>query len=265
MSIFLIVGIFLAVGFLTGILIGMLGIGGGVIFVPALYILLPFLGYDLSTVSYAAIATSLFAGAIASSFSGYFHINSDNVEKRKALLMAAGSALTAFILPFFVVKVEPVTLKIIFAAVLLIVSVKMLFDHDKKRTNKHDKIPSDLYLPVIGTFVGALSAFTGLGGGIVYFPSLYYMYKLDVRKAVGTSSLITAATMISSSLSFLFQSGSSTNSYISIVAGIPLGLGAIVGARIGVGFVLKIKSERVKKIFSFLLIIVIIKIILSVW
>ena len=57
-----------------------------------------------------------------------------------------------------------------------------------------------------------------------------------------------------------YQSG---NTYFAVA--IPLGLGAVIGARIGVSFVINMKSLLAKKIFSILLIIVVIKIIFGLW
>ncbi len=243
----------------------MLGIGGGIIFVPSLYILLPLLGYDPSIVAYAAIATSLLAGAIAASFSGYLYYKNNNLDLKRALLLSTGSALSAFIFPFFVIQVNPVTLKIIFAIVMFTVAIKMLSERTDPTGGKTQRFMKDTFLPAIGIFAGSLSAFTGLGGGVVYFPSLYYLYNLKIKKAVGTSAVVTAATMISASIAFIIQDGGSHNGYVSLAAGIPMGLGAIVGARSGVNFVLKIKPVFIKKIFSIILIIVVIKIILNLW
>ncbi len=262
MNLFLLILLFFLVGFSTGILIGMLGIGGGAVFVPVLYVLLPLLGYNESSIAIVAIATSLFAGAIAASSSGYFHLTKKNVDVKRAFLLASGSVLSAFVLPFFVVKISPLTLKLIFASILLIVAIKMLLEKDETMVESVRKAVSIIFLPVIGIMVGILSAITGLGGGVVYFPSLYYLYDLKVRRAIGTSSVVTAATMISSSFSFLIQSGNSHQGYVSLVAAIPMGIGAVLGARVGVGLVFKWNSRIIRKIFSGLLIIVVIKIIL---
>ncbi|MEJ2196767.1 MAG: sulfite exporter TauE/SafE family protein, partial [Ignavibacteriaceae bacterium] len=122
-----------------------------------------------------------------------------------------------------------------------------------------------------GSSVGVLSTFTGLGGGIIFFPVLHYLYSLDTKKAVGTSSVITAITMIFGSISFYLISSNWTGgfnlNYIYLAVALPLGLGAVAGAKIGVNFVQKSSTSTslVKKIFAILLIIVVVKIIFNLW
>jgi len=260
---------FLLVGFSTGIFIGMLGIGGGIFFVPALYFLLPYSGIDQSTVPYYAISLSLFAGAIASSFSSVLHFRLGNIDTKKSLLFALGSTCAAFVSVIFVIDIDPIILKAVFAIVLFIIAVKMILDSVWKiKTQRASKLNVG-YLPPIGIIVGILAAFTGLGGGIVFFPVLHYLFLLDTKKAIGTSSAITAATMIFASLAFYLNRndwmGANQMSSIYFIVGVPLGIGAMLGARVGVNFVRKTNSAVVKKIFSVLLIIVVIKIILNLW
>ncbi len=261
--------IFLFFGFFAGIFIGMLGIGGGIFFVPALYFLLPYTGIDQAVVPYYAISLSLFAGAIASSFSSVLHFRLGNIDVKKALLFALGSTFAAFVSVIFVIDVNPLILKAVFAIVLFIIAVKMILDSVLKVQTRRSSELNLAFLPPIGIGVGILSAFTGLGGGIIFFPVLHYLFSLNTKKAIGTSSAITAATMIFATLAFYFNRndwmGANQLSNIYFIIGTPLGIGAMLGARVGVNFVRKSNSAIVKKIFSVLLIIVVIKIILNLW
>ena len=247
----------------------MLGIGGGIIFVPALYFLLPYTGVEDSFIPYIAISVSLFSGAIASSYSGVLHLRRDNVDRKKALFFAFGSGTIAFISALFVTGVSPEILKGIFAVVLFIIAIKILIDSILNKPPADRKKLNDIFLPFIGGTVGTLSSFTGLGGGIIFFPVLHYLYLLDTKKAVGTSSVITAATMILGSISYYLNSSNWTGGFqlssIYLAVALPLGIGAVVGARIGVGFMQRFSTTIVKKIFALLLIIVVVKIILNLW
>ena len=62
--------------------------------------------FHISNLAYFTIGTSLFAGALATSNSAYLHIRKENFSKKPAILVAFGAAISAFIAPFFVVKVK---------------------------------------------------------------------------------------------------------------------------------------------------------------
>jgi len=268
LSLVALLAIFLIVGFLTGILIGMLGIGGGLVFVPTLYYLLPFINVPISNLAYYTLGTSLFAGALASANSAYLHIREQNFSKRPAIIIAIGAVLSAFIAPFFVVKVNSEIIEYIFALVMIVVALRMIFESGKNQKYQLAKPLNEPFLFSIGIFTGVLSAFTGLGGGVIYVPSLIYLFFLNARVAVGTSSIITAITMISSAVAYILQE-SGTISYSGSIgfvipeAAIPLGVGAIFGSFFGVKFVMKYSSEIIKKAFAVLLIAAVAKIIFT--
>lgn len=261
--------IFVVSGFFSGILIGMLGIGGGLIFVPLLYFLLPLLGIPDSTLAYYTIGTSLFTGAMAVSNSAILHIRAKNFVKRPAIFVSLGSAISAFIIPFFVVKVESKTLEIIFASVLFIILISILFESNKHKWLTLSNPLSEKYFLPLGLFVGIFSAFIGLGGGVIYLPALMNLFLVEARTAVGTSSIIASVTMIIATVSYLFQSTNSispagTLGFIVLPAAIPLGIGAIIGSFIGVKLSLRSSSLVIKKVFAGILIIAIIRILFNI-
>lgn len=268
MSLLLLLAIFLTVGFFTGILIGMLGIGGGLVFVPTLYYLFPIINVPYSNLAYFAIGTSLFAGALATSNSAFLHIRKENYSKKPAILVSIGAAVSAFIAPFFVVKVKSEIIEIIFASVMIAIALRMIFENSKNEKFKLYQPLSEPFLILLGIFTGVLSAFTGLGGGVIYVPSLIYLFLVNARVAVGTSSIITAITMISSAASYFLQ-GAGSAAYPGAVgfvipeAAIPLGIGAIIGSFFGVKIVMRSSTELVKKAFAVLLIVAVAKILFT--
>ena len=263
--------LFLMIGGVTGVIAGMVGIGGGIVFVPVLYILLPYTPIDISQVSYLAIGTSLFAASISSLSSGTNHLISSNVDKKKAILFASGSVLAAVISPFFVIGIKPVVLHWIFAAVFVLILSKMLYDISSTKKKKNEKpkfILNEYYLILIGIVVGMVSAFAGIGGGSIYVAILMFVFALDIKNAVGTSSVVVAFTAISGSISYLIQSPNGVIApfqlgYVYLIAGVPLGIGAAVGAYIGVKIVVKSSSDTIKKVFTLLLLVIVIKIIIG--
>ncbi|NWG29413.1 MAG: sulfite exporter TauE/SafE family protein [Ignavibacteriaceae bacterium] len=261
--------IFLSSGFVSGILIGMLGIGGGLVFVPLLYFTLPLLGIPESMLAYYTIGTSLFTGAMAVTNSAILHIRAKNFLTKPAIFISLGSLLTASVTPFFVVKVESKTLEIIFASVLFVILISMLFESEKRKWLVLSKPLSEKYYLPLGMFVGIFSSFIGLGGGVIYLPALMNLFLVEARKAVGTSSIIAAVTMLTATISYLFQSANSVThsgalGFIVIAAAIPLGIGAILGSFVGVKLTLKSTSAVIKRVFAGILIIAIIRILFKI-
>ena len=246
----------------------MLGIGGGLVFVPVSYYLLPLINVPITHMAYFAIGTSLFAGALATSNSAFLHIKKQNYSRRSAVLVALGAAISAFIAPFFVVKVKSEIIEFIFASVMILVALRMIFENSKNQRLKLEKPLSEPFLFLLGIFTGVLSAFTGLGGGVIYVPSLIYLFLLNAKMAVGTSSIITAITMISSAISFISQDVGNiaypgSIGFVIPEAAIPLGIGAIIGSFFGVKLMMRSSTQLIKKAFAVLLIAAVAKILVT--
>lgn len=253
--------IFLVLGLLAGLAAGMLGIGGGIILVPSLFYTLPFAGIDSKILSYTVIGTSLFCGAFASFSSAVNHYKTNNVDIKRVLLFASGSMLAAFVMPMFVIQINPLILKFIFSLVLILILIKMLLEWNQKLSSLFEI--SDIFLPFFGILAGVLAAMTGIGGGVLFVPILTYFYAVNLKKSIGTSSAGIFLTMLSSAISYsMMQTGNSTGfqlGFINLFAGIPIAIGALAGAVLGVRIVLKAPVLIVKRIFSVFLIIIILR------
>ena len=256
--------LFLFIGFAAGIFAGLLGIGGGVIFIPSLLFLLPHLGIEPSMVAKTAIATSLFAGTFASFTSFINHRKKENIIFSKGLILASGVLISASIAPNFIVLINPEILKIILAFFIFLVALKLLFSKSKKEIKKSDI--NKYWLFPMGLLFGGMAAMSGLGGGVFYVPLLIYFLDGDLKLSVGTSTMVVFISMVSASISFfilnhdwnpeLFQIG-----YLNLSAALLLGLGAIGGAFVGVKLVFKVPVPIFRKIFAIFLLFVVIKIV----
>ena len=110
-----------AIGVIAGVGAGMFGIGGGLIIVPALVLL-----YRLP--QHAAVGTSL--GAIllpVGALGAWVYYRNGKLNVRYSLLIAAGLLIGAFLGAKLVEPVSDLTLRRLFGAFLLLVSVKMMW------------------------------------------------------------------------------------------------------------------------------------------
>lgn len=252
---------FLVLGLFTGFAAGMLGIGGGIILVPSLFYSLPLIGVGQNSLAYTVIGTSLFCGTFASFSSAVTNYINNNIDKHQLFLFAIGSVLASSIAPLFVVKINSSILKVIFGTVLILVVIKMLFEINQKEQSSFHI--SEKYLPFLGIFTGTLAGMTGIGGGVLFVPILTYFYAVNLKRSIGTSSAVIFFTMLSSAISYGVMKTGTQSSYqlgfINFFAGVPISIGAMVGAVFGVKVVHKTPIIVVKRIFSLFLIIIILR------
>jgi uncharacterized membrane protein YfcA len=111
----------LLLGVLAGVFAGMFGIGGGLIIVPALAIL-----YGMK--QHAAVGTSLGALLLpVGALSAWVYWKNGNLNVKYSALLAIGLLFGAFLGARLVEPVSDLTLRRMFGAFLLAVSVKMLW------------------------------------------------------------------------------------------------------------------------------------------
>jgi hypothetical protein len=117
--------IIILTGLAAGILGGMVGIGGGIIIVPALVYFLAFSQHQAQGTS---LALMLFPVGILGVINYY---KKGYVDFRYAGLLAIGFVLGSYLGSKFSLSLPQLTVKKIFAVIMLLVALKMLFI-DKK-------------------------------------------------------------------------------------------------------------------------------------
>ena len=109
----------LTVGVAAGFLAGLLGVGGGILLVPAMVLLL---GFD----QHVAQGTSLVVIVPAAMIGTWTHYRRGTIRPRDALLVAAGGVIGAAIGSLSALSLDDELLRRLFAVVLLVVAVRML-------------------------------------------------------------------------------------------------------------------------------------------
>ncbi len=109
----------IAVGAAAGMISALLGVGGGILMVPAMIFL-------LKVETHRAIATSLAAMLPIIAVGLGRHYSFGNVDPRMALLLAAGGVMGAYFGAGAAAALPGQILQRIFGAVLLVVAARML-------------------------------------------------------------------------------------------------------------------------------------------
>lgn len=178
MTLQLALGLVLCLG--IGLSLGLLGGGGSIVTVPVLV-------YVLEVEPRQAVAMSLAVVGVTSLFGAALHHRRGAVRGRAALLFAGAGVVSSFLGARLTYRVSPEVLLLAFAALMLVVGLRMAFDR-KPRGEGRPARPWKLVLA--GLAVGLLTGFLGVGGGFLVVPALVLFAGLDMREAVGTSLLV---------------------------------------------------------------------------
>lgn len=186
-SLALLVAIGVVAGVFGGLLAGLLGVGGGIVIVPALYLALSEVDMADEVAMQVAVATSLATIVFTAVSSARAHHARGAVDL--ALLrrwspwvvagVIAGSLLGAVVDGRLMVAV--------FAVVAAVVAVNMLMSG--KPAPPQPRAAPPAAWAATGVAAGGISALMGIGGGTVCVPVLSFL-GYDIRRAVGTAAAL---------------------------------------------------------------------------
>ena len=113
--------ILIMIGIITGVMAGMLGIGGAIIMIPALVLLL---GFSQQSAQGTSLAVMLPPIGI---FAAYNYWKAGHVNIKFALILAAAFIIGSYFGSKIALNLPQPMLKKIFGILLLLVAAKMLF------------------------------------------------------------------------------------------------------------------------------------------
>jgi hypothetical protein len=250
--------IYLIVGCLAGLGAGLLGIGGGLVIVPALVWVYSQMG-DVSQVMHTAVGTSLATIIFTSLSSSYSHYLYHNINWQVLRYLMPGLVVGAGAGSVFIVSSSNSVLQMIFITYLLVVAFK--FWLPISRTTTYPKFLNRTALGFFGFIAGGLSALVGIGGGTLIVPYLSNA-GLAMKQAIGSSSVCGFPIALVAVICLLIMQYSDvTHADITMaiidwkaVAGITST--SLLFARLGAKLTTLVSVNVLQKLFSVLLIIV---------
>jgi uncharacterized protein len=242
MIVFSTVSLWLIVGGIgSGILAGLLGIGGGIVLVP----LLVTCGYTplqaVATSSLAILITSI-SGSIQNWRMGVF-------DPKRVFYLSLPALFTAQIGVYFA-KLIPAYLLLLLLSVLFLLNIYLvqLRKHLTLISNTNATQPQSQLDPMLGRLLtggaaGLLAGLFGMGGGAIMVPLQMLLLLEPIRIAIQTSLGVIVATAVSACV------GHAAAGNLLWGEGLLLGAGGLVGAQLSTRLLPKLPEQTVNLIF----------------
>lgn len=271
--------ILLLVGSIGGFLAGIMGVGGGLVFIPILtYLFAQFPGISNEEAVRFTLANSITL-VFASGLSGiYRQIKLGIYDFKKSLTVGIPGAAAAAAMSYAIqhgnwYSHERFTW--VFLGFLLLSIGNMLFKKEDDSSPVNTENTSTLARLLVGLFAGTVVSLSGLGGGIVMVPLFRMILKLPVKKATALSlsvvpllsifpiiqylSITDAPLLSNAVLSTLNTMKLFQTQYLVGLFYIPMALGVVVFSSFGQKTALKTPTPIIRFIFALLSGIILIK------
>jgi uncharacterized membrane protein YfcA len=252
-------GALLVAGFATGLLAGLLGIGGGGILVPVLYELFGALGVADAIRMHLAVGTSLAVIVPTSlrSFAGHHARGAVDMGlvRSMALPVVAGVVLGAVLARY----ANDAVLKGIWVVAATIMSLKLFLGRQDWQLG--DEIPGQPFRTLYGGFVGLVSTLMSIGGG-VFITGLMTFYGHPMQRAVATSSAFGPIISIPGALGFVWAGWAAVGrppgslGYVSLLGALVIVPTSVLAAPLGVRIAHGISRRKLELAFATFLVLV---------
>lgn len=262
----LLIPLLLLLGVTSGILAGLLGIGGGIVLVPGLYHLFHHLGYDPDILMHLAVGTSLAIIIPTGISSARSHAKKGAVDMGLVRMIAFGLIAGVMAGAFIAGNISGNSLTIVFAVALTVFAFLM---------NIPPRVASEKPLSqptasIGGFVVGVLSSLMGIGGATLNVPFMT-LHGVPIHRAVGSSSAMGPLIAIPGTIGFAIIgwhiSGLPPLSfgYINMAAFAVIAPASVLAAPLGVMLAHKLNVKHLRIVFSVFLIVVAAKMAWGAW
>ena len=244
----------------AGFMAGLLGVGGGIVMVPALYYAFTVLDFDIVTRMHLSVGTSLAIIIPTSIISTMTHKEYDAVDFK--MVRSFGVFILAGVIggTFLAVNLKTPALVLFFSIFALMVGLFFIFLREKLVDNP--KQISAIVKNISGVIIGFISVPLGIGGGSLMVPFMR-TFGYDIRKSIGTAAAVGFLIAVTGTVTMITGGKIIDNvntpysvGYINLLGFVVFVPVTMVMARIGAKVVHKIDKKLLSKIFGIFLILV---------
>ena len=238
--------------FLASFLFAMLGLGGGMVYVPVL----KWAGFSVKDV---AIPLGLLLNGLNTLLALIPFARKKLVDWKGGMAMAISALIFAPIGAYLAKYVPTEALMIVFAIAVIIAAIRMIWT--SKQAEPEEIMPllkRSLIGSGVGAFAGLIGGLLGIGGGFIIAPILMWMgYK--TKEAAATTAFVVTFSSFSGYLGHAASGNMNWTLTIIVV------LAVIIASQLGASFMSnKAKPKMVKQIYAIVLIGIAIKLIWGV-
>lgn len=190
-----------AIGAFAGVMAGLLGVGGGIILVPAFYYAFSALGYESAQLMQLCLATSLATIIVTSVRSVLAHNKMAAVDWDILKTWAPGIVIGAVIGVLVASSLRSVALQGIFGVLGVVVGLYMGLGRDHWRFG--EAMPSGAARALMSPVLGFMSVLMGIGGGSFGVPVMS-LYNMPIHRAVATAAGFGVIIAVPSVIGFIF-------------------------------------------------------------
>jgi uncharacterized membrane protein YfcA len=216
------VGLLMVIGAFAGVLAGLLGVGGGIVLVPAFFYAFSALGYDSPQLMQICLGTSLATIIVTSLRSLNSHYKKNAVEWDILRGWGLGIVIGALIGVAVATQLRSVVLQALFGGLGMCIGLYMTLGRSDWRLG--DAMPTGVLRAVLSPLTGFLSVLMGIGGGSFGVPTMT-LYGVPIHRAVATASGYGVIIALPAVIGFLFA---------DIAVAPPLTVGAVNFGAFGV-------------------------------
>ena len=244
----------------AGFMAGLLGVGGGIIMVPALYYAFTVLDFDIITRMHLSVGTSLAIIIPTSIISTKTHMEYDAVDFK--MVKSFGLFILAGVIggTFLAVNMKTPGLVLFFSIFAFIVGLFFIFL--REQLVESPKVISNIVKKISGIIIGFISVPLGIGGGSLMVPFMR-TFGYDIRKSIGTAAAVGFLIAITGTTTMIMGGKIIDNvntpyslGYINLLGFIVFVPVTMIMARLGAKAVYKIDKKLLSKIFGTFLILV---------
>ncbi|MEQ8517323.1 MAG: sulfite exporter TauE/SafE family protein [Chromatocurvus sp.] len=250
------ISLLLLVGVAAGVLAGMLGVGGGIVIVPALYHLFAYLQIDPALQIHLAVGTSLATIIPTSLRSLIGHARRGAVDwtlmRGWAWPILAGVVLGTIAASIM----DNRGLALVFASVASLVALHMGFA--KSRWKLGNDLPAGVMQPLLPAGLGFVSVMMGIGGGTLSVPILT-LFSYPIHRAVATAAGFGLIIAVPGALGFIVSGWGMDNlppyslGYVNLLAFAIIVPATLLSVPMGVKLAYALKPQPLRIAFAIFL------------